>query len=76
MSDRQTTLPGETRMCDEYCRYARYCIYHKDLWAVGKNPEECCQYYYIEDLLWDAECDRREYRHDDDPEEEYVEEED
>ena len=41
--------------CKNYCRYARYC-YAKG--SDGQDPEECAMYYKVEDLLWDAICDK------------------
>ena len=46
-------------ICKEHCRLAQYC-YRKGY--EGLNPEECANYYKIEDLLWDAECERMEER--------------
>ena len=49
--------------CHSYCRYAKYCRYHKG--SNGADPEECAMYYKIEDLLWDAtqeEADARAER--------------
>ena len=59
------TIPGETRMCNEYCRYAQHCIYWKKHWSVGMNPDECALYYKIEDILWDAECAKQDYQDED-----------
>lgn len=47
----------ETRNCKDYCRFAQHC-YIKG--GEGVDPDECPMYFKIEDLLWDAECARRE----------------
>ena len=45
------------RNCREYCRFARHCYIEG---RAGVDPEECPMAFKIEDLLWDAECARRE----------------
>ena len=60
-------IPGETRNCHEYCHYAQACnmMLHGHPGTIGMNPEECAAYYKIEDILWDAECARRDYQDED-----------
>lgn len=39
------------RNCREYCRYAQYC---HDKGGDGVDPEDCGNYYHIEDILAEA----------------------
>ena len=50
----------EKAKCHERCRYDRLCYYKGE--DRDDFPDECAQYYKIEDLLWDAECELRDLR--------------
>lgn len=41
--------------CHERCPYDKLCYYKGE--DRDDFPDECSQYYKIEDLLWDARCD-------------------
>ena len=46
----------EGRSCHDYCKYSQKC-YEKG--QINRDPDECPNAWKIEDLIWDAECDRR-----------------
>ena len=62
--------------CHLYCEYARYC---HEKGVDGKNPDNCANYFHIEDIINDAkqyeaeeraEREREDYEDDEDEDEE------
>ena len=57
--------------CDE-CRYSRYC-HNRTRMPKNGNPEDCSEYWMLEDLWWDAWNDREP--EEDDSDDDYEDEE-
>ena len=47
------------KSCHYYCKYARYC---NEKGSDGKNPDNCANYFHIEDIINDAKQDEAEER--------------
>ena len=48
----------KTKNCHSYCRYRKFCRYHKG--EIGLDPDDCSMYYKLEDILNDSRMEEKE----------------